>query len=745
MRWLLPLIVTLVCSSTLRAEQISLGDLLEIFQQSGYSFVYSNVLVNESRLVDWSGEVSIPNLIDHLLEYELQLTRLDTRQWAITAAEPELKQEAQLGLEAFDPRSIDHIVVTASRYKFEGEDVSGSHVIGSAQLNDNPSFGGDSLRIVHRLPGAASIGVTAKPNVRGGSDNELLVLFDGVELIEPFHLRDFQSLFSSFNPQTIESVEFFSGGFPARYGNKMSGVLDIATQDAFAAPGGELGISLYSLSALYFNETDRDRWLVSARRGNLDLVLQSNIGSPKYYDFYSRYIREVDGGRLKASMFVFDDDIVFTVDESAASSNVQNRYLWFEWERDRPGWESRTILSFGHIDSLRRGTTFAEDDTNGSLFDKQKLQFTSLRHLQTVKISDALKLDLGGTYRNLKMRYDTQVQVTKDIKAAFLGQPIEATTLFDKEFDGGSMSLFSTFRYQPLQQLTTEVGLRLDRQTYGKSDTQFSPRIAFLYHASDAWDLRFTFGRFHQPHAIHELKTTDGERQYFSSQRSDHYILASEYRLNSSRLVAEFFYKEMTNLKPRYVNLFDPYVFLPELHQDRISVHSDRAFAKGLELSFTGGSERFAWNANYTYSEVQDQDSGRWIDRRWDQNHSANVFLNWYLDNWTVGVAAAWHTGWASTRLPSMLPLDEQLDIPAFRNNDRLRAYGTLDFKISYDHELKNTELQYFLEVTNVVSRANKGGVDYEIKEEDDFYVLEEFDLEPVFPLVTNLGVIWRF
>ena len=58
---------------------------------------------------------------------------------------------------------------------------------------------------------------------------------------------------------------------------------------------------------------------------------------------------------------------------------------------------------------------------------------------------------------------------------------------------------------------------------------------------------------------------------------------------------------------------------------------------------------------------------------------------------------------------------------------------------------VKSTNLSFFLEVTNLVNRANKGGVDYEIALEDDLYLLEEVDVEPVFPLVSNVGVIWRF
>ena len=723
-----------------------LHEVIEEYRADGYKIAYSTGVVNEQISIDWTGSLDLAELRLLLQPLGLGLTRLGVRSWAIVRLQ-EVNEASSTGDEGdWKQPAIDHIVVTASRYELKGDDLRRSHVIGPAALDDNPTFAGDSLRIVHRLPGAASIGISAKPNVRGGSDNELLVLFDGVELIEPFHLRDFQSMFSSFNPQTIQSIEFFSGGFPARYGNKMSGVLDIATQDVFEASGGELALSAYSMSALYYNETQDAEWLVSARRGNLDLVLQSKLGKPRYYDSYARYARDFSNGTLSASAFVFHDDILFTADEGRVTSDIDNRYAWLEWRDDKPGRESRTILSVGKVDSLRRGSTFADEDTEGSLFDEQHLDIVSLKHLRNLRMSDRLQVDLGGTLRRYDMDYDTRITARFDVVSEFLGVPSTPDHEFRQSFTGNSLSLFATVRYQINNSLTTELGLRWDQQDYAKRDSQMSPRLALIYHLDTRWDLRFSVGRFHQPHAIYELNTADLETSFSPPQQSDHYILASEYRFeNGTRLVAEAFYKRMRDLRPRYINLFDPYVYIPELHQDRIAIRAQRAESKGLELTYAGGGNIFEWNVNYTWSEVRDFDQGRWIERRWDQSHNVNALLNWYLGKWTVGVGASWHTGWATTRLPGSLPAIGSLDIPQYRNNDRLKDYGSLDFKVSYEQELAGSSLQYFLEVTNVVSRSNKGGVDYEIAEEAGFYEIEEFDLQPVFPLVTNLGVVWRF
>ena len=52
----------------------------------------------------------------------------------------------------------------------------------------------------------------------------MTVLLDGVELIEPFHLRDFQGVFSAIDPRVVSGVQVYSGGFPATYGDALSGL-----------------------------------------------------------------------------------------------------------------------------------------------------------------------------------------------------------------------------------------------------------------------------------------------------------------------------------------------------------------------------------------------------------------------------------------------------------------------------------------------------------------------------------------
>ena len=83
--------------------------------------------------------------------------------------------------------------------------------------------------------------------------------------------------------------------------------------------------------------------------------------------------------------------------------------------------------------------------------------------------------------------------------------------------------------------------------------------------------------------------------------------------------------------------------------------------------------------------------------------------------------------------------------ISFFRSNERLKDFATLDLRIAYNFQLSSSKLIAFIEVTNLPNRDNESGVEYEIINEDDEFELEEVDLEPIFPLVTSIGVVWRF
>src|SRR6185436_5565854 len=182
------------------------------------------------------------------------------------------------------------------------------------QIENLSELGDDTMRVAHRLPGIASNEFSARSHVRGGAVDETVVIFDGLKLMEPFHLRDYQSIFSAIDQRVVSGIQIYSGGFPAAYGDALSGLTVIDQRE----PTGlhhEIGLSLLYTSVLS-SGTFRDgraQWLVSARRGNIDRLLNNELGEPSYRDGFV-HIATMLGSkhRLTLNAIGFDDDILVT-------------------------------------------------------------------------------------------------------------------------------------------------------------------------------------------------------------------------------------------------------------------------------------------------------------------------------------------------------------------------------------------------------------------------------------------------
>lgn len=103
--------------------------------------------------------------------------------------------------------SLEEVVVTTSRYRLDSLPVM-PILLESADLGLLPDLGDDPLRATARLPGAAAGDLSAKSNLRGGEVDETLVRFDGLRLFNPFHFKDFQSIFRPSIPRSCAVSRF---------------------------------------------------------------------------------------------------------------------------------------------------------------------------------------------------------------------------------------------------------------------------------------------------------------------------------------------------------------------------------------------------------------------------------------------------------------------------------------------------------------------------------------------------------
>jgi hypothetical protein len=144
-----------------------------------------------------------------------------------------------------------------------------------AELEKMPALFGevDVLKAIQLLPGVQS-GTEGSTSlyVRGGGPSQNLILLDGVPIYNPSHVFGFLSVF---NPDAVKNVRLIKGGFPARYGGRLSSVVDISLEDGNQKEykaDGTLGLVFSSLTAQGPIIDEKASFIVSARRTYIDVL-----------------------------------------------------------------------------------------------------------------------------------------------------------------------------------------------------------------------------------------------------------------------------------------------------------------------------------------------------------------------------------------------------------------------------------------------------------------------------------------
>jgi hypothetical protein len=126
---------------------------------------------------------------------------------------------------------LGEVKVTADRARFEREVEVSAVRLEAKQLQFVPKVGGevDLFRTIQLLPGViATSDFSNRLYIRGGSPDQNLILLDGITVYNPSHLF---GLFSPFIADAVSDVTLLAGGFPAKYGGRLSSVLDVTTKE----------------------------------------------------------------------------------------------------------------------------------------------------------------------------------------------------------------------------------------------------------------------------------------------------------------------------------------------------------------------------------------------------------------------------------------------------------------------------------------------------------------------------------
>jgi hypothetical protein len=656
------------------------------------------------------------------------------------------------------PVRLAEVVVTPSRFGVAEERTTAGATLTSRELELLPQIGDDLYRSIARLPGLAGDDFTAQFWVRGAPNSELLARLDGVDLIEPFHLKDVDGALSIVDPWTISRLELSTGGFTAEHGDRLGGVLTMETKTP-ATLRTALGISLTGVGGSNQGAPvgGRLRWLVAARRGYPDVALRiagrDDEVDPRYYDATAKFeYQAAPGHTLSLHALHAGDSLRYDRRTSSPklSSAYDSDYVWARW-RGTPtrALTGEAVLSYSRL-AWRRDGTGQLDGFPFRLRDRRQLDVTAFRNEWTQSLGERALLRGGFEAKTGETRYDYSLSHQRTVVVN--NRQVVVTDNVDTALrpDGGTLGAFVSARVQPWAALILEPGARFDRHDYS-GDNEWNPRLNAALTLGRA-TVRMAWGEYSQSQGLHELAVADGEKAFRRAERAEHRIIGIEQPIGGGvALRVEAYERIGTRLRPRWENLDNPYDLFPEAQSDHVRLDPRRGRARGLEVLLAGrGGEKITWNASYAVARTEELLAGRWVPRARDQRHTFYSDATFAPNRrWQFSAAWQFHTGWPTTDvIYSLATLTNGRRVTVSANGPvyglRLPDYHRLDLRATRRFELKRGELRVFLDVFNAYDRVNLIGYDHRVTVSGT-QVTDVRKPREQLPFLPSLGVNWEF
>jgi hypothetical protein len=688
-----------------------------------------------------------------------------------------LKENKQLNIKLKPNLMLNEVVITASQdipieQKTEMSIVS----IPIKQVKLLPSLGGESdvLKAIQLMPGVQSGNEgTSGLYVRGGSPDQNLMVLDDVPLYYVNHLG---GLVSIFNTDAISNINLIKGGFPARYGNRLSSVMDIRMKDGNLKEvkcNAMIGMVASKISIEGPIKQDTSSYIISFRRFMYDLITRplSKIVFDKvsagytFYDFNAKFNYKLsDNDRLYLSVYSGKDKMTIKMKDNSDNSKYMNR--------SSLGWGNNLIaVRWNHLfntklfsnttisySQYKYNTEFENNNKTGT--DKETIfnRFTS-------GINDlAIKFDIEY-YHSTKYKlvfgansiYHTFIPGSEKFKHNTNSSAITDTIFGNYSLHALDNAIYIENIFQLGKGFSINAGVRFSH--YYVEDTNFvnlEPRILVNCSAGENNSIKASYSQMYQN--IH-LLTSSGTgmptdlwlpaTKNVIPQKSTQYALGAastrKFYNQNYEISIEFFYKELQNLiaYKTGANVFGSTVDW----QDKIEKNGKGA-SKGIELLINKKTGKITGWIGYTYSKTTRQfeniNDGISYLFKYDRPHDISIVVMHNL-NKNINFSLTWvyGTGNAITLPVSAYSIMtetglEQIYVYEGINTFRMRDYHKMDIGFNFNKEKKWGTRTWSISVYNLYNRKNPYYYFFEKKSNNsDEVVLKQLSMFPIMPSVS--------
>jgi hypothetical protein len=618
---------------------------------------------------------------------------------------------------------LKELIITPSI--FEISSTEAPLTLGKEEILHSPNMSKDIYRTLRTLPGIANNDFSAKARIRGGHSDETGVYLDHLLINEPFHLEEIDGSFSIFNTDYVDELTVLTGGFSAKYTDKLSGIVDVKTADNVDADKYRLSVDLLNASLLAQKKiSEKASVFVTARRGYLDFLLRkmgtsdTDVLDPRFSDIWGKVSYEAN----QKNQFTFnflagrDNFHVADQDEFAAFLNLKNIRSningWVNWKWfPSKNFSALTTLAY---QELQKDATFNFDEDIGyNNTDKNNTKalvvtqnsYWNFRRNNTIEFGVELK-KFESHYQYNEDRYD--------IYNSEIDHVVINNVDINTSFPGYTSSAFAQYSWTVSKGLILQPGLRVSSQSFSP-DLKWAPRIALSYKLS-SFTARLAYGKYYQPDLYFKLRTAlSQETPYNKNSECTQYTGSLTYSKGKTNMMLNGYFKD-------YNYLFDDYRFeffnrLGGVNILDVPFGTNAGTAKGVEIMLRrsyGASSLISLSYAYARSRIRNA-AGDETFRDFDQPHSIivnNIFR--LAHHWNISLLWIYHTGNPYTPMKANF-INQRPDregIVLFyeagdKNSARLPDVHSLDLRFEKSWYIKKNTLMVYLNIVNFYNRKN--------------------------------------
>lgn len=649
------------------------------------------------------------------------------------------------------------VTVSAGYYQKKDTEVTSVVSFSTEEIRRSPGAGQEIARVLNAVPGVAARGETSQDLfVRGGSPSENAFYIDNIFIPNAQHFSTGDG--SSFGPtgiintEFIERIDFYTGGFSAAYGDRLSSVSNLTYRDGnpFLFTG-EVGLNFSGGSAILEAPLPNGQgsWFVSGRRSYLDLVANAIDagGAPRFGDVQGKLTYKLNKRNTLSVLNLYgssrfkqlrDDAVEDGDDEFIDAQNQQNtfganwRHLW-----NGNGF-SNTSLSYSF-----RDRTFTSTDV---LSDARKIeddllnQSIHFRNINFFSWTSRTQLEFGADVSFERGTFDYA-------QDPFVSRSGLQHPGFNRDLtlDVFKAATFVSAIVRPAPRLQAVVGTRLE---YGSLNEEIylSPRFSATYQLTDKLAFNTSVGLFRQALPLFLASQAEANED-LNNLTATHYIAGISYLFTpSTQLTFEVYHKDYSNAPELTPDnpLGDPgYVLDSRGTYAGNLVSTGEGYASGVDLMLQQKLSKKLYglvSASFFRSRYRDyQDT--WRSRLFDNKVIFNV-IGGYKPNdaWEVSIRWTYSGGRPYTPIDAVQTQtfgDEVLDLTRF-NDERLPAYHSLFLRADRRFNFRQTNLVTYVSLWNAYNRANV----------DEFYwnfTDEQVDERTQFALLPIIGMEFEF